>query len=81
MKKAKFLASHFDAGEEKYKAGEAYPLDDDTRLCIARGAAVEVDAPDDAPAAEAETKVAQAQAPADDTSAPAAEAKSAKAKK
>ena len=47
MKKAKFLVSHFDGGTEKYKAGEAYPLDDDTSLCIVRGAAVEVDVPEE----------------------------------
>lgn len=43
MKKAKFLVSHFDASVEKYKAGEVYDLTEDTRLCIARGAAVEVE--------------------------------------
>ena len=43
MKQAKFLVSHFDAGVEKFKAGQIYPLEDETRLCIARGAAEEVD--------------------------------------
>lgn len=51
MKKAKFLVSHFDAGVEKFKAGKAYPLDDETRLCIARGAAEEVDEPNEPDAA------------------------------
>jgi hypothetical protein len=46
MKKAKFLVSHFDAGVVKFKAGQAYPLDDETRLCIVRGAAEEVDVED-----------------------------------
>jgi len=49
MKKAKFLVSHFDAGTEKFKAGHAYDLTDETRLCIKRGAAVEVDVPDETP--------------------------------
>lgn len=62
MKKAQFLVSHFDAGEVKFKAGECYPLTDETRLCIVRGAAVEVDVADEAPAesAAAETVAADA---------------------
>ena len=50
MKMAKFLVSHFDASAEKFRAGEAYPLTDETRLCIARGAAEEVDVARNAPA-------------------------------
>lgn len=53
MKQAKFLVSHFDAGVEKFQAGETYPLDDETRLCIARGAAEEVDV-DEKPEAKAD---------------------------
>jgi hypothetical protein len=52
MKMAKFLVSHFDASAEKFRAGEAYPLTDETRLCIARGAAEEVDVPDEPAATE-----------------------------
>lgn len=52
MKMAKFLVSHFDASAEKFRAGEAYPLTDETRLCIARGAAEEVDVPDESGATE-----------------------------
>lgn len=52
MKIAKFLVSHFDAGVEKFKAGQAYPLNDETSLCIARGAAEEVDVPDEPAATE-----------------------------
>lgn len=46
MKKAKFLVSHFDSGVEKFKAGEEHELTEETRLCIARGAAVEIDVAD-----------------------------------
>ncbi|HYD58964.1 MAG TPA: hypothetical protein VEC35_01320 [Noviherbaspirillum sp.] len=76
MKKAKFLVSHFDAGVEKFKAGEAYDLTDETRLCITRGAAVEVDAMDDVSAKaaaaeqEASSDAAEAQAATTDESAP-----------
>lgn len=87
MKKAKFLVSHFDAGVEKFKAGEAYELTDETRLCIVRGAAEEVDVLDEpaaeTPAAEGEASAAPAPAAAATPEAtPAAPAPSAgKAKK
>jgi len=92
MKKAKFLMSHFDAGAEKFKAGEAYELTEETRLCIARGAAVEVDVPDqpagETKAADTETKPAdgETQAPSGETpateaAAPAAAPAAAKSKK
>jgi hypothetical protein len=47
MKMAKFLVSHFDSGIEKFKADQTYPLDEETRLCVARGAAEEVDVEDE----------------------------------
>lgn len=78
MKQAKFLVSHFDAGVEKYKAGETYDLTDETRLCIARGAAVEVDV-EDAPRPEVAVEVAAA--PAAEAAPAAAPAPTAAAKK
>lgn len=65
MKMAKFLVSHFDAGVEKFTAGEAYPLDDETSLCIARGTAEEVDVVvEDREAAEKAKAEAEAEAEA-----------------
>lgn len=64
MKKAKFLVSHFDAGTEKYKAGEAYDLTDETRLCIVRGAAEEVEV-EDKPADDKDGADAEARAKAE----------------
>lgn len=63
MKMAKFLVSHFDAGAEKFTAGQAYPLSDETRLCVARGAAEEVDIADE-PAAPEVAATEEAAAPA-----------------
>lgn len=67
MKKIKFNVSHFDGGTEKFKAGQLYDVTDETRLCVVRGAAVEVDVPDEAP----EPPAAEA-APAEAAAAPAA---------
>jgi len=70
-KKARFLMPHFDSGVAKFKKGEVHDLTDETRLCIARGAAEEIDVPDepaeaDAAAAEAKAKaVAEAKAKAE----------------
>lgn len=82
MKKAKFLVSHFDAGVEKFKKGASYPLDDETRLCIARGAAEEVEVADE-PVADATGDAAAGSeaAAVATTEASAAEAKPAKGKK
>lgn len=63
MKKAKFLVSHFDAGAVKFQAGESYPLDEETRLCIVRGAAEEVEAPNVEPPAATEATAATAPEP------------------
>lgn len=57
MKKARFVMSHFDAGVEKFKAGEDHELTDETRLCIARGAAVEVDVADQSASAKESTEL------------------------
>jgi hypothetical protein len=67
MKMAKFLVSHFDAGVEKFKAGQAYPLDEETRLCIVRGAAVEADMPDPEPVKEPSGEHTQAGAGGNDS--------------
>ena len=80
MKKAKFLVSHFDAGVEKFKKGEAYPLDDETSLCITRGAAEEVEVADE-PTPDATGDAAAGSEAAAVTEASAAEAKPAKGKK
>lgn len=55
MKLHRYSADVFDVvggtSVVKYAAGQAYPINDDTTRDVARGIAVEVDAPDDAEAA------------------------------